>query len=395
MPGAHEKRHVAIQLLLLPSNHVHAYHVSNGCQCVCGCNHGCTPHNAGVHRFEPDPEDLFVANGVTTINEMLAFCLCDPGDGILLASPFYPGFGLDFCLRAQATLLPVREAPATASGASEESGTELGGPLCVESLEIEYQKAIAEGVHPRLLCLCSPSNPTGRVYSADTLTEILQWALQKEDLHVYVDEIYALTTFVGETFTSVRTLPLLPHDRVHTGHGLAKDFGLSGLKTGWLYTTNEDMKSVLRQLLRFGVTSSLNQCAIASLLEDHELTLSYLQKVRQELTDARDFTKRSLEEISVKTVPSQAGLFLWVDMREHIQAIQHVKGLSSLADAELLLVEHLIEKEKLILLSSRACQAVEPGFFRLTFAFHDAEVLISEGVCRIGRALDTLKCPPI
>ena len=31
----------------------------------------------------------------------------------------------------------------------------------------------------------------------------------------------------------------LPHDRVHTGHGLAKDFGLSGLKTGWLYTTNE------------------------------------------------------------------------------------------------------------------------------------------------------------
>ena len=154
----------------------------------------------------------------------------------------------------------------------------------------------------------------------------------------------------------------------------------------------------------------------------------------------------TLEFLSLqKTVPSQAGLFLWVDMREHIQAIQHVKGLSSLADAELLLVEHLIEKEarskgihrkplclllfllfenhhppglvrscliccgclvccwlgapsypqKLILLSSRACQAVEPGFFRLTFAFHDAEVLISEGVCRIGRALDTLKCPPI
>lgn len=60
------------------------------------------------HAYEKiNPEDLIFASGISSLSEMLAFLLCDPGDSVLLPTPIYQSFIWQFASRAQYVVVPL------------------------------------------------------------------------------------------------------------------------------------------------------------------------------------------------------------------------------------------------------------------------------------------------
>lgn len=109
--------------------------------------------------------------------------MCDEGDGILVSRPFYNGFSASFGCR----------------NGVEAVGVELveGTESTSKALE-QYEKALIQsntnGVKIRAVMLCNPHNPLGFTYTKETLLEYCRF-VEKHDLHLISDEIYALSVF--------------------------------------------------------------------------------------------------------------------------------------------------------------------------------------------------------
>lgn len=109
--------------------------------------------------------------------------------------------------------------------------------LTRESFEYGYNAALLEGLNPRMILLINPNNPLGDIYDERTLLPILQFAAEK-CLHVVIDEVYALSTFVTYSFQSILNYKsLLPDpERTHFLWSFSKDFSLNGERVGVMYT---------------------------------------------------------------------------------------------------------------------------------------------------------------
>lgn len=119
-------------------------------------------------------------------------------------------------------------------------------------LQRAYDEAVAEGSQVKMLLICHPCNPMGKVYSKETLQMCMEWCAAKK-IHFVSDEIYAASVFPGESFTSVAALC---HEKnpthteymgnyVHILWAFSKDFSLSGFRAGILFTHNKKLKAVM------------------------------------------------------------------------------------------------------------------------------------------------------
>ena len=72
----------------------------------------------------------------------------------------------------------------------------------LSEIEEAYQRCLTKGSRPRILLLCNPCNPTGVVYSEQTLNMCIEWAKSKQ-IHIVSDEIYGNSLFPGEKLTSI------------------------------------------------------------------------------------------------------------------------------------------------------------------------------------------------
>ncbi|MCJ1268962.1 hypothetical protein MMC22_008850 [Lobaria immixta] len=95
-------------------------------------------------------EQVMFSAGVTAINDIVAWNLTDPGDGILLGMPIYGDFQGDLTARAGAEILYVPM-----------QGVDPFSPVAIEKYEASLQKAESRGIKVRALWLCNPHNPLG------------------------------------------------------------------------------------------------------------------------------------------------------------------------------------------------------------------------------------------
>src|SRR5262249_48839865 len=158
-------------------------------------------------------------------------------------------------------------------------------------------------------------NPIGHVYGPELLREILRVAAA-HGLDVIADEIYGNSVFGPASFTPLSALtgPVLPPDRVHTIWGLAKDFGLPGLKVGVLHTTNPAVRAGARELAYFARVSTDTQALLRELLADHAWTDSFLAAGRARLGASYAAITGLLEEHRIGYLPAAAGFSVWADL---------------------------------------------------------------------------------
>jgi aminotransferase len=85
----------------------------------------------------------------------------------------------------------------------------------------------------KMLCLCNPHNPVGKVYTKDELEELGRFAVE-HDLWIMNDEIWSDIIFPHSQFTSIASLSPEIAERTLTVYGFSKSFGLAGLRVGFI-----------------------------------------------------------------------------------------------------------------------------------------------------------------
>ncbi|MCP3977125.1 MAG: aminotransferase class I/II-fold pyridoxal phosphate-dependent enzyme [bacterium] len=306
------------------------------------------------------PDQLAVLNGAGSVLELIFYVLCDVGDGVLVPTPSYAGFWMDLETRDEVTIVPVH------------CQSEDDFRLTTQGLDA----ALAAADRPiKALLYTNPSNPLGRVYSAAEVAEVLSWARDNE-IHVVLDEIYALSIFGDVEFTSGAKLHQDMGEWLHIVWAFSKDFGMSGLRAGVLFSENERVLRAVDGLAMWASTSGDTQSLLRQLLADEGWVDKYIDENRRRLGQAYRRTIAVLDEYGIGYYASDAAFFLVIDVRPLMEEITW--------EAEERLWRHMLDDLNINITPGSACHNGEPGFMRLVFTSAPTEAVVA-GVERLGR----------
>ncbi|XP_072448334.1 1-aminocyclopropane-1-carboxylate synthase-like protein 1 isoform X1 [Chiloscyllium punctatum] len=319
------------------------------------------------------PENIVVVNGCGSLFSSLSAVLCDPGDTILLSSPYYGVIKDDiFFYSAVKPLLVDLESKVT-------DGDTRPFQLTVGKLEKTMQIAKLQGTRVTAMILTNPHNPLGDIYSAKEMKEFLEFA-KRYKLHVIVDEVYMLSIFGDmDSFQSVLSFDKLPDpQRTHVMWGISKDFAASGIRVGTLYTENTDVISALGQLACFHGVPGPIQYMVAQLLRDQDwISQVFLPTNRARLKTAHKCVANELRAMGIPFLNRHAGLYIWADFRKYLK--------NPTFEEEEKLLKRFV-KNKILLINGRSFGCCEPGWFRIVFA--DETYRLQLGMQRLRKVLE-------
>ena len=235
-----------------------------------------------------DPTDVMVTTGGSEA-VLLAFLACfDPGDEVVVVEPFYANYA------GFATAAGIRLKPLT---------TRIEDDFALPSPD-RFEAAL--GPQTRGILLCNPSNPTGTVYSPESLRQIAEMA-RARDLFLIVDEVYRDFHYGAGELLSVLQIEGLEENAIMIDSA-SKKFSLCGARVGCLVTKNH---SILNGALKYGqarlCAPTLDQLGVAACLR--EVGPEYFAAVREEYQARRDALVEGLEAIPGVVVPKIEGAF--------------------------------------------------------------------------------------
>ena len=304
------------------------------------------------------PEQVLVTNGGKQAVYQAFATIIDPGDEVLLPAPFW-------------TTYP--EAITLAGGVPVEvfAGEDQGYLVTVEQLEA------ARTERTKALLFCSPSNPTGAVYSPDQVRAIGQWALE-HGVWVITDEIYEHLTYDGAVFSSMPVqVPELAETCIVL-NGVAKTYAMTGWRVGWMIGPRDVIKAAtnLQSHLTSNVANVSQQAAIAALTGD----LSAVATMREAFDRRRRTIVAMLNEIDGVECPTPQGAFYAYPSVKGVLG-REIAGRTPHTSAEL--AELILEEAEVAVVPGEAFGT--PGYLRLSYALGDEDLV--EGVSRIQKLL--------
>ena len=352
---------ITSQELLLQNKHLH-YEELHGMrslrEAVCGFFQTlCSLRNI-------DPENLVVGNGSSSLLESLAFALFDPGDAIIIPAPYYTGFEYDFAGRFGVKVLP---APMRVSEHFA---------LNAEIVKETHAQALKKGENVRAILLTNPANPTGAVASQKELRQIISFVRQN-DLHLISDEIYMQSVYHehGEPFRSVFQLEEEDRRNLHLIYGVAKDFCLSGFKSGFFYSQTPSVVAAMQAAGYFNVVSNHTQALLEKIFRDHEACEQFLTENRRRLAATHSKLSRWLESNALPHIPARAGLFCFADFSRCMD--------EPTFDGEFALYQKIWKTQRVNITPGRVVGCPVPGWFRICFA--QEEGTLDEALRRLSQ----------
>ena len=263
----------------------------------------------------PDPDkEIVVTCGGTEAMMCAVMTVCNPGDKILVFSPFYENYGADAIL----------------SGADP-----IFVPLVPPAYDFDLE-LLEEGFRQgaKAIIVCNPSNPCGKVFTREELTAIGQLAL-KYDAFVITDEVYEHLVYAPYTHVSAATLPGMA-DHVITCNSLSKTYSITGWRLGYLIApapVAEAAKKV-HDFLTVGAPAPLQEAAVAGL----NFPESYYDELRALYTEKRDHFLAGLDRIGLKHNVPQGTYFVMVDIGDFLDLPQF-QGFSDLEFCEWMITD--------------------------------------------------------
>ncbi len=344
-----------------------------------------------------DEEGLVLGAGCNAVLENLCFCLTEPGDSVLLPTPYYAAFAFDLGSRAGLNIVPVHTMSHSGVDLKIDDQTstipkEAYFPTRM-SLDAAYEKAKENGSEPKILLLSHPCNPLGICYPPSVVKECVDWAREKQ-VHLVSDEIYAGSVYEQtnaetgqETFQSALSLAtgydgdkglgLGPY--IHFVYALSKDFALSGLRVGVAYSENEEIRLPMQKLNDLCQISSQTQLTVEKMLSaptgcgsDFWSTDEFLPENNNRIRSRSQRLQACLDECNIPYLPGDSALFLWMDLSEFLpNEPTGGSGLDEKQDSmdkrERTLYLELMQKFGLLFTPGRSMKNELPGFFRCVF----------------------------
>lgn len=240
-----------------------------------------------------DPETQVVVTCGSTEAMMVAMMtVCNPGDKVIVFSPFYENYGADTILcGAEPIYVPLH-------------------PPVFNFDESELRKAFQQ--HPKALILCNPSNPTGKVFTRKEL-ELIASLAEEYDTFVITDEVYEHIVFEPYTHTYFASLPGM-FERTISCSSLSKTYSITGWRLGYVIGSALviDNARKVHDFLTVGAAAPLQEAALAGLT----MPDSYYDNLRKIYTEKRDIFLNGLDEAGLKYTTPQGAYYVMVDISE-------------------------------------------------------------------------------
>ncbi|MGQ0632601.1 MAG: pyridoxal phosphate-dependent aminotransferase [Sporichthyaceae bacterium] len=314
-----------------------------------------TARDSGYHV---EAAQVVVTNGGKQAVYSAFATLCDPGDEVLLPAPYW-------------TTYP--EAIRLAGGVPVDVVADDTQDYLVTVDQLEA----ARTPRTKVLLFCSPSNPTGAVYTPAQVREIGQWAAE-HGLWVVTDEIYEHLVYGGAQFSSLPVeVPELA-DRCLVLNGVAKTYAMTGWRVGWLIGPADIVKGAVN--LQSHATSNVANVSQRAALAAVSGDLAAVDTMRTAFDRRRQIMLGMLREIPGVSCPEPFGAFYAYPSVKGVlgKEIRGQRPTSSAALAELILAE-----AEVAVVPGEAFGT--PGYLRLSYALGDDNLV--EGVSRIQKLL--------
>ncbi|MCP2165509.1 aminotransferase class I/II-fold pyridoxal phosphate-dependent enzyme [Goodfellowiella coeruleoviolacea] len=326
---------------------------------------------------------------------------------VLLPAPFWQGFYWSFEQVPKLRCVPVH---------LEHAGAE-NFRLTLADIQRAYYRLDRHN-RPKLLVLTNPHNPLGVNYDEGLLESVYHWALSETDMHIVSDEIYCHSQLLGALPPFVSALALnatqRAPERVHVVWGFAKDFGLSGFRTGFVISRSPHVRQAMlgtrgtaksiRSLAWFTPFDSLKQFAITTLLtaDGGDFWDTAVESYQADLTDSFRAVAEVLDGYGIRYVRGEdanTAQFVWLDLREFLPADEppEITPANALLfgdptlrpTPEERLAEHLLARADVKLLPGTTLSCAWPGYFRLCFTAWEQRTVVAavDRMCRVLTAL--------
>lgn len=309
-------------------------------------------------NYEITADQVLVTNGGKQSVYQSFAAVLDPGDEVLLPSPYWTTY--PECIKL-AGGIPVEVF-------ADESQNYL---VSVAQLE----KALTPKT--KVLLFCSPSNPTGSVYSPEQVRQIGQWAYQK-GLWVITDEIYEHLLYDGAVAPSICVAVPELADQTIIINGVAKTYAMTGWRVGWMIGPKDLIKAAtnLQSHLSSNVSNVSQRAAIAALSGD----LSAVHKMGEAFDRRRKLIVKLLNEIPGVSCPTPTGAFYVYPSVKNLLG-KEIRGKRPKSSAEL---ATLILDE--VEVAAVPGEAFGPsGYLRFSYALGDEDIV--EGIGRVKKLL--------
>ena len=243
-------------------------------------------------KVDPDSE-IVVTCGSTEAMMAAMMSVCNPGDKVVIFSPFYENYGADTILSgAEPIYVPLKPPAFTFDGDELEAAVKQPGV--------------------KALILCNPSNPCGKVFTVDELKEIAELAM-KYDIYVITDEVYEHIVYKPYVHTCIATLPGM-RERTIICNSLSKTYSITGWRLGFVMASPEitDRVKKVHDFLTVGAAAPLMEAAVVGL----QFPDSYYEGLRDHYTHMKKLFTEGLQEIGLRFTDPQGAYYVLVDISE-------------------------------------------------------------------------------
>ena len=239
--------------------------------------------------IDPDSE-IVVTCGSTEAMMTAMMTVTNPGDKVVIFSPFYENYGADTILSGAEPIYVPLTPPAF--------------NFDPEMLEDAFRQ------HPKALILCNPSNPCGKVFTRAELETIAALA-NKYDVYVITDEVYEHIVYAPHTHTYFATLPGM-WERTISCSSLSKTYSVTGWRLGYVIAPApiiERAKKV-HDFLTVGAAAPLQEAIIPGL----KFGQDYYDDLLQKYTHKRDLFCKGLDDLGLVHNIPQGAYYVMLDI---------------------------------------------------------------------------------
>ena len=240
-----------------------------------------------------DPNGEIVTTCGSTEAMMAAMMtVTNPGDKVVVFSPFYENYGADTIL----------------------SGAE---PIYVPLTppEFKFDPNVLEDAfhqHPKALVLCNPSNPCGKVFTREEL-EIIAALAAKYDVYVITDEVYEHIVYAPHQHTYFATLPGM-WERTLSCSSLSKTYSITGWRLGYIIAPPEiiDRAKKVHDFLTVGAAAPLQEAVIPGL----KFGQDYYDDLREKYTHKKELFLKGLDDLHLVHNDPEGAYYVMLDISE-------------------------------------------------------------------------------
>jgi aminotransferase len=245
----------------------------------------------GFANIPVDPDqNLVVTCGSTEAMMVAMMTACDPGDKVIVFSPFYENYAADAILSgAEPIYVPLR-------------------PPDFAFEKEELMNAFKQ--RPKAIVLCNPSNPTGKVFTREELLFIAGLA-EEHDTFVITDEPYEHIVYAPHEHVYFCALPGMAA-RTLTCNSLSKTYSITGWRLGYVQSTPEIINQArkVHDFLTVGAAAPLQEAAVAGL----ELPRSYYSRLQNLYAEKRELFLSYLRKTGLRFTEPQGAYYVLVDI---------------------------------------------------------------------------------